>query len=477
MISGDSRTGMRLSGRRMQLAIFLLTALLSPVALAAVEQALDRFTASLEHAAPSGQLALLELQQLNAALIQPASLYPAFGRFALPVLSQIYRFRRQCSGTLEGVPAATREFEQALCDRATLPESWFAGHAPIHPLGGSYAWHYLTRHPQAAPMLQRYLHVRERLDAFAGLGRLSDDNLDAVVGGQRWLLQRNVLWWEHDQVWRRYDAQVWQPLARQAGLQLQAAGQRCDLMLGTMCANSVSAIDKWQVWILMAAAAMIVFAPGNMWWQRRRRRQREQFILQMLTHELRTPIANLGNIVEAFRHDFDALPERAQTGFGRLADGVQRMRQLANASRHYLNADDERGILEAPTWVLLSEWLDAVAGQRQGLQFCMGQDRRLALPLYWINLCLDNVLDNAYRYGAAPVRLCASWSKGCLRLSVSDGGVLAEYRLARLQRSDLSGPGMGLGLAIVHRVMKRLKGRIRLNGPPTTFTLELPCES
>ena len=180
---------MRPRGRRRQLAVFLLTALLtallSPPALAAVEQALDRFTASLEHTAPSSQLAFLELQQLNVALIQPASLYPAFGRFALPVLSRIYRFRRQCSGTLEGAPAATREFEQALCDQAALPESWFAGHAPIHPLGGSYAWHYLTRHPDASAALQPYLHVRERLDAFAGLGRLSDERAPSndVVGG------------------------------------------------------------------------------------------------------------------------------------------------------------------------------------------------------------------------------------------------------------------------------------------------------
>lgn len=454
----------------------LLSALLSPPALASPEQALDRFTASLEHTAANGQLAFLELQQLNIALIQPASLYPAFSRFPLPVLSQIYHFRRQCNGPLEDVPAATREFEHALCDKAALPESWFAAH-PIHPLGGSYAWHYLTRHPDAAPALQRYLHVRERPDAFAGLGRLTDDNLDAVVSGQRWLLQRNVLWWEHDQVWRRYDAKTWQPLARQAGLQLQAPGQRCDLTVGTICANSVSSAEKWWPWIAAAFTLILIWILANTWWQRRRRRLRQQFILQMLTHELRTPIANLGNIVEAFRHDFDILPERAQTDFGRLANGVQRMRQLADASRHYLNADGEHEILEAPTQVLLSEWLEVVAERHQGLQFCMGQDRQLALPLYWINLCLDNVLNNAYRYGAAPVRFSASWSKGWLRLTVSDGGVLAEYRLGRMQRSDLSGPGMGLGLAIVRRVMKRLKGKVRLSGPPTTFTLELPCES
>jgi signal transduction histidine kinase len=59
---------------------------------------------------------------------------------------------------------------------------------------------------------------------------------------------------------------------------------------------------------------------------------------------------------------------------------------------------------------------------------------------------------------------------------VTDAGVLTQYKLAHMRRSSLSGSGMGFGLAIVRRVMKRLKGKIRLSGPPTTFTLELPCE-
>ncbi|MEO6917519.1 MAG: DUF3404 domain-containing protein [Collimonas sp.] len=475
MTSGDIERGISSIGRCKHYVFFLLAALVTSLGHASSEQAMERFTASLDHTPPSAQLALLDLQQLNEALIRPASLYPAFGSISLPVLSDIYRFRRQCNGTLEGVPVATREFEQALCDKTSLPETWFASH-PMHPLGGSYAWHYLAHHPESSAALQRYLHVRERPDAFAGIGRLSDDNLDAIVHGQRWLLQRSVLWWEHDQVWRRYEPDIWQPLARRADLQLLPEGQRCDMALGNICANSVSGLDKWWRWALAAVVAILFFVLGNTWWQRRRRRLRQQFILQMLTHELRTPITNLGNIVEAFRHDFDALPDSAQSGFGHLADGVQRMRQLADASRHYLNADGEHAALEPPTMVVLSEWLDAIAERHPGMQFCLEQDRQIALPLYWVDLCLDNLLNNAYCYGAAPVHLSAGWNKGRLRLTVTDAGVLPEYRLSGMRRSDLSGPGMGLGLAIVRRVMKRLKGKIRLSGPPTTFTLEFPCE-
>ncbi|AMP12497.1 DUF3404 domain-containing protein [Collimonas pratensis] len=475
MTSGNNYRAISKTERCQQYAVLLLAALIAPFAAAASTPALDQFATSLASAPAVAEVALSELQQLDEALIRPASLYPAFNTVALPALAALYRFRRECSGGLDQVPASARQFEQAQCDKTILPESWFAAH-PLHPLGGSYAWHYLARHPESAATLQRFLHVRERPDALAGLGRLSDDNLDAIAGGQHWLLQQQTLWWQHQQVWWRYAPAVWQPLARRAGLELTAAGQRCDLPLGNICANPVSALDNWWRWLLAGAALVLLLTLGYAWWQRRGIRKRQKFILQMLTHELRTPIANLGNIVESFRHDFDALPDSAQAGFGRLADGVQRMRQLADASRHYLSEAGAGDALELPSAVLLSEWLEAVSERHHGLQFCLEQDQRILLPLYWISLCLDNVLNNAHHYGKAPVRLNASWRKGWLRLTVSDAGVLERYRWSRMHGAGASGSGMGLGLSIVRRVMRRLRGKVRLSGPPTTFTLELPCE-
>ena len=65
----------------------------------------------------------------------------------------------------------------------------------------------------------------------------------------------------------------------------------------------------------------------------------------MLTHELRTPIAQLSNVVEHFRRDFDRLPEGAQLNFVALADTLQRMRQMADTSKHYLIAGDSQRVL------------------------------------------------------------------------------------------------------------------------------------
>ncbi|SUX30024.1 ATP-binding protein [Chromobacterium vaccinii] len=429
--------------------------------------------AALRAARPQAETAVVALQQLDAALLRPDSLYPALGQLPLAELQALYRHGGQCRAPWPALPADLQRFERALCDGEALPSAWFAAH-PIHPLGGSYAWRYLQRHPDSASALRPYLHVRERPEAFAGIGKLGDDSLAALLSGERWLLDGGDLWWRDGASWRRYGAAQWRPLAEAAGLALSplADGDACPQPLGRICARPLPPSPWWwralAGFSLLAAAGVLAYG----WLQRRRLERERRFVLQMLTHELRTPIAGLGNVVEDFRSGFDQLPPGAQQGFGRLADGVLKLRQLADASRHYLAAD---GRLEAPQPLPLSEWLDSVA-ERHGATYCLDQDRNLNLPVYWLGLCLDNLLRNARQHGQPPVRIQAGWERGRLRLAVSDGGALPRYRLSLLRRELSASAGMGLGLAIVRRVMKRLGGRLALEGPPTTFTLELPCD-
>lgn len=437
--------------------------------------ALERFYTALDNAPAASQVALSALQQLDPLLLRPASLYPQLADFSQPALSAIYRYEQRCTGSPDAIPVDYRPFEQALCQQKPLPAGWLAAH-PVSPLGGSNAWHFVQRHPDAAADLQPYLHVRERPQALGGVGQLTDDNLDALANGQTWLMQQGVLWRQHQQQWLSYAPSVWQPRAKQAGVAITAAGGRCDISLGTLCANPANSYASgWRI-LLALAVLLTVLALGWTGWQRRRLQQRQRFIVQMLTHELRTPISQLGNVVEHFRRDFDGLPPDAQAGFGALADSVQRMRQMADASQHYLSGDGGRDVLETPTTVLLSEWLAHISEPYSGLLFCLEQDRQVALPLYWASLCVNNLLENAFRHGRVPVRLTVRIDKGRVILQVTDGGALAAKNVPQLRRTLSPQAGMGLGLSIVQRVAKRLNGRLTLSGPPTTFTLELPCD-
>jgi len=423
---------------------------------------------ALNKAPVASRVALSSLQQIAPTLLLPASQYPQLSDTPLSVLTALYRYRQRCAGSLYGVPVVFAQFEQALCKNSPLPISWFAEH-PVSLLGGSNAWYYLQRHPDAATALESFLHVRERPRALGGIGLLSDDNLDALVNGQIWLLQDGNLWHQHRQQWLRYAPQIWQPLAQQARIKLTSAGMQCDFPLGTLCVIPLNSYALWWRSLLGITAILTALALSWAGWQRRHLQQRQRFIVQMLTHELRTPIARLGNVVEDFRRHFNDLPPQAQSGFGALANSVQQMRQMATASQHYLRGNGSQDILETPSTVWLSEWLEHIVQPYPGLIFCLETDLQVVLPLYWTSLCLNNLLDNAFRHGHAPVRLHVSWRKGKLTLRVSDTGQFA----AGCSRQ----PGMGLGLTIVKRVIRQLNGRLTQSGPATTFTLELPCDS
>nr|WP_286178029.1 DUF3404 domain-containing protein [Enterobacter sp. Ap-1006] len=433
-----------------------------------------KFSAALSQATPAAQVSLQTLQQLDATLLKPESMYPQFQAWSLPDLTAFYHLDKRCASGDELSPSV-KSFLAALCQPKIPPASWFAAN-PLYPLGGSSAWQYILRHPGAASVLRNSLHVRERPDDLAGIGRLSDDNLEALLGGQLWLLQNGQLWRFSQQQWQRYEAKVWQPLARQSDIELVNAGGRCDMRAGALCVNAREGYrDVWR-WLFGLLA--LFTASGLIWmaWQRRQLRERQRFITQMLTHELRTPIAQLSNVVEHFRRDFDQLPEGAQLNFVALAGTLQRMRQMAETSQHYLIAEHQREALETPTQVRLSDWLDHLCVDRDGLTYCLEENMIVGVSLYWSSLCLTNLLDNAFRHGEPPVHLTVQKSKTHLIFQVSDSGNITQNPLLNSRRLRWSNSSLGLGLTIVQRVAHRLHGKLTFSPAPTTFTLELPYE-
>lgn len=428
----------------------------------------DRLAGELAELAPEQALPLDEVQRLDRRLIAPDSLQPGWQHYPLRQLQAIYRYQQEC-GADNALPAEWLPLLRALCDQGAAPStSWFAAN-PVYPLGGSSAAHWLAGHPSAG--LDELLHVRERRDRLGRLGELDDDNLDALLRGERWLRQSGQIWLLADGQWRRYDAGQWQPLAERLGLMLDSrVDGPCQERVGALCFNERPMLH-WQ-WLALASSLGFILLLGWASWQRWRLLRERRVALQMLTHELRTPIMALSGISEELRHDFDRLPPSAQQSVGQLLGSVARLHQLAQASRHYLAAEtleDER------VAVSLAEWL-TLACERHGTTFCLEREMTLALPFYWLDLALDNLLRNASEHGRAPVRVSARWQAGQLVLAVSDGGELPSYRLATLLRRGSRADGLGLGLTIVRHLLRRLGGRLALSGPPTTFTLTLPCQ-
>jgi signal transduction histidine kinase len=208
--------------------------------------------------------------------------------------------------------------------------------------------------------------------------------------------------------------------------------------------------------------------------------ERRRFILQTLTHELRTPAATLKLGVEEFRRDYDSLPERLQSGFLRMCDEVQRLNRIISASTQYLTSQaGERAWRPNPQPVeSVNDFFRSLVENYDGrVEFLpLPSDRSFALDSYWLGMCVKNLIENALQHGKAPVQLSLVLSESGLEISVKDAGFFPVEKFKRMllpfQRSEGS-VGLGLGLTIVRKVTTLIGGEFSFSPAPTTMTILL----
>ncbi len=95
---------------------------------------------------------------------------------------------------------------------------------------------------------------------------------------------------------------------------------------------------------------------------------------------------------------------------------------------------------------------------------------------------IQNLLDNAEQYGAPPIAITASTSEESVVVTVSDGGSgihpdLAASMFEPFKRGagQISGTGVGLGLAIVDAIVRAHHGTIEIeDAASSTFRITLP---
>ncbi|MDP5252971.1 sensor histidine kinase VxrA [Vibrio sp. HB161653] len=422
-------------------------------------------------------------------LISPDSTLPQTAKYPLRDIQRLYQLSQTCSGQLPLNPLVTEPlvFTRALCKGTHLSIRWFSRSNLIHPGGGTYAYRYAQTHPDMASQLEQYMHVKERSNPdndplLNRLKNMPNDAIYALINRSSMFIDGQDLWLKRGDNYLIYGAKTWQGNVSKAGLQMHllTANTSCFVKRGNICwdIEDQSQILKISMIALIVANVLLVLGWLYYRWNTKKRELRSRMlVLQILTHELRTPIASLSLTVEGFRRDFEHLPESLYDEFRRLCEDSRRLRQLAEASKDYLQSDNQQFSTE---WLpSVREWLefkveDSFPGQ---VEFKINHDVAARINVYWLGNCIENLLRNAVKYGVAPVCLQVDTCSDKLTISVIDQGQLSAKDWSNLRKPFVSKSGLGLGLTIVESMVGRMGGKMKLYGPPTTFILEIPCET
>jgi signal transduction histidine kinase len=230
--------------------------------------------------------------------------------------------------------------------------------------------------------------------------------------------------------------------------------------------------------------------------------QRQSNFIDSVTHELKSPIASLKLYLQTLRRR--QVSEQQQADFYRfMLDDLERLDSLINhmldAARveHAPSKDDPAIVDVEVAEVLRNSATTACLRHRVPLE-TVSLDLRPAVVRgrqIDVEMIFRNLIDNAIKYGGAADRAAhveiEMWPDGRGRVitRIADNGQGIPLQLRRkifgrfvrlgseLEREKT---GTGLGLFIVRTLVKRLKGKIFVQGrgskPGTVFEVDLPGE-
>ena len=203
-----------------------------------------------------------------------------------------------------------------------------------------------------------------------------------------------------------------------------------------------------------------------------------------VSHELRTPLtslrANLANLADGIHGD---LTERQQQAANRIADDIVRLQAIVEETL-------ELSRLEAGTESLTAEPCDlheiatAAAAERaetsaaRGVKITVTGSTTVSGNAALLQRAIGNLLDNALAFAPADSAITAQIEPGTLRVRDQGPGFSIEHPFEPFAQGHTEGrknPGVGLGLAIVARIVKLHHGEVTAhNDGGAVVTIRLP---
>ena len=388
-----------------------------------------------------------------------------------------------------------------LCDQVQmLPSSYFKSPPFMHPSGQSYAFmNYRLQTERRARInwlenYSRFMHLSElsklkwsqnKEQRF--LNNQSPELIGKILQDEKLILTKHYYYINTGHL--KYYVQTKEKAVRffeRARYIVTTNFKDCSLKVATTCwsrqPHNLKSILTQSSYMIFAVTIVILFITAKGLFSRFRIRryeeERKKHALRLLTHELRTPIASLLLQVDQLNERLSELPEDMVDDIMRIEGQIYRLKHLADRSQSYLQTNNKDFLnLNIEKIPSMTAYLDSIRTEYKDLEININinEDFSVLTDPYWIKIVIMNIIENAKRYGKAPIQISAKRKETeCIEINITDQGEIPFSNLkSLLKNKHQNSKGLGLGMIIVTRIIKELGGKLTLENFPTTFKIEL----
>ena len=387
-----------------------------------------------------------------------------------------------------------------LCNQLEkLPSDFFEEPPYIHPNGKSYAYMFYSR-VALNPLRKkrwyfnhaRFMHIEELKkiswpidEKYQFLYNLSPQTIDNIVRGDKVILSDHFYLIQTGNL--KYfvtEAIKAKRSFLRAGYILSQDENKCFIKAGNVCwkkrkQNLISYLSETSIIMFIVTLIILVLTARALFMRVRRQKiaeERKKHALRVLTHELRTPVTSLLLQIDSLGSKTKDLPESVTSDIARIESEIYRLKHLAEKSKSYLQTDSDEIINTTPVDLDLRELCEEIREEydETEIEITGSQNVIVHTDLYWLKMCLTNLVENAIRYGKPPIELRIKDTEFETSISIIDRGTINFTSLKQIMGTKHKNTkGLGLGLEIVDKTLKALGGSLTFDHAPTTFTITL----
>ena len=222
----------------------------------------------------------------------------------------------------------------------------------------------------------------------------------------------------------------------------------------------------------------------------RRKQQREDMekLLQFTSHEFKTPVAGVKGLLQSLAMGSIPDAQRAELiHLGQLeCDRLEHLAETILAYQRAMSREPREGVQPIDAARFIADLLAHRSRTASGgeVEVALIDAVQVLADRDGLRVILENLLDNAHKYGGGSVKIAAGVADGRWRLDISDRGrgfapEIAERLFDPHNRGSGDGMthGAGLGLAIARQLARRMGGDIVAHsagpGQGAVFTVTL----